>query len=433
MKKDSLMIKRSAIAVMVCVISLVVVSVRAMDNFHPYRPPFFNLWIGEPRLIEPKMSTVDVMYGHGSTCKSRACGCKEKTSLLNLYGPFNMLKLGSFVPNKSTTNQEDIALIELGRTVGRDSFGMLKYHGRFTIDELHILWTQNFDHGIFLQVDFPIRHMQLSHVCYEDLSPKDGPCPNIHTRTWQTFLKLYDKILARYDLSASGFNHTALGDISASFGWGFNYQDTRVLDYVDMSLMVGMLFPSGRKKNIDCAFDMPSGYNGHLGFGTSAELSIGVYNWLTFGGYAGAIALLDKTYMVRLKTDMRQNGLIKLAKGCANVERGVIYDAGAYGKLDHFAGGFSLLFGYSYSAQNKDQVHPVNGCMFDPEAANCDDTLLGWGMHTLHFIADYDFGIYKNMFSPRIGVFANANVGGHRVFATNVGGFSCGLDISFQC
>lgn len=433
MKKDSLMIQKSAIAVMVCVTSLVALSVSAMDNFHPYRPPFFNLWIGEPRLVEPKMSSLDIIYGHGSTCKSRACDCNDKTSLLNLYGPFNMLKLGSFVPGKSTTNQEDIALIELERTVGRGSFGMLKYHGRFTLDELHVLWTQNFAHGLYLQVDFPIRHMKLSRVCYEDLSPKDGPCPNVHTRTWQTFLKLYERILARYDLRACGFNHTALGDISASVGWGYNYQDTRILDYVDMSFMVGTLFPSGRKRNIDSAFDMPTGYNGHLGFGASAQLSIGMYNWLTFGGYAGAIALLDKTSMVRLQTDIRQNGLIKLAKGCANVQPGVIYDAGAFGKLDHFVGGFSLLGGYSYSAQNKDCVTPVNGSMFNPDAVNCDETLLGWGMHALHFMADYDFGVNQNMFSPRIALFANINIGGHRVFATNVGGFSCGLDISFQC
>ena len=71
--------------------------------------------------------------------------------------------LGSNVPGKDPRTQEDIALIELARTVGRDCFfGYLEYCGKFRIFETQILFTQNFRHGLFTQIGLPIRYMALS-------------------------------------------------------------------------------------------------------------------------------------------------------------------------------------------------------------------------------------------------------------------------------
>ena len=248
--------------------------------------------------------------------------------------------------------------------------------------------------------------MALSDVCFTDLTPRTCPCPDIDTRTWQTFLALFDKILARYNLCAGGFKQTNIGDLSWLIG-GAVIQDMRVLDYVDLDFKLGMIFPTGKKQQVDSAFDIPSGYNGHLGVGASFDIAVGVYNWLTFGGYGGAIVFADKTREIRMKTDIRQNGLIKLAKGCATVDKGTIWYAGAFSKLDHIAAGFSVLGGYTYCAQHKDMLYPENTHFFDPTAANCDSTLQGWDMHTLHLLADYDCAREGHRFSPRVGVFAN--------------------------
>ena len=125
-----------------------------------------------------------------------------------------------------------------------------------------------------------------------------------------------------------------------------------------LDFKLGMIFPTGKKQNVDSAFDIPFGYNGHLGFGASFDFAVGVYNWLTFGGYGGAIIFADKTREIRMKTDIRQNGFIKLAKGCATVDKGTIWYAGAFGKLDHIAAGFSVLGGYTLLRSTKRYAPP---------------------------------------------------------------------------
>lgn len=431
MKKDSRMIQKHTIALGLAFI--LATSAFGMDNFHFYRPPFFGITFGEPRLVEPYLTSVDIAFGGGSTKKSRGGCCQPCTALLNLHGPFNFQLLGSNVPGKDPRSQEDIALVELARTVGRDCFfGYVQYCGKFKLFETQILFTQNFRHGLFTQIGLPIRHMALCNIGFEDLTPRNCPCPFRDTRTWQSFLALYDKILAHYNLNVDGFKKTNIGDLSWIIGWGSNYQDMRVLDYVDLDFKLGMVFPTGKKQNVNSAFDIPSGYGGHLGFGASFDFAVGVYNWLTFGGYGGAIAFTDKTRDIRMKTDIRQNGFIKLAKGCATVEKGTIWYAGTFGKLDHIAEGFSLLAGYSFCAQQKDMLHPENTHYFNPTTANCDLTLQGWDMHTFHLLADYDCAQARHRFSPRVGIFANINIGGEHVFRLHMAGGTFGFDISYE-
>ena len=214
--------------------------------------------------------------------------------------------------------------------------------------------------------------------------------PNAQNIFWKTFLKLQDQIYNRYGLTVSGFSKKGLGDISVQFGWGYNYQELRVLDFIDVTGKFGILIPSGKKQNIDSAFDLPLGYNGHWGFGCSGDFAIGLYDWFTLGGHLGAIAFLDHTTVVRMKTDARQNGFIKLAKGCASTELGPIWQAGAFAKADHIAGGLSLLAGYSYVQQQRGMLHPQKTTMFNPTPANSDSLLGGWNMQTIHLMIDFD-------------------------------------------
>lgn len=401
-----------------------------MDNFHFYRPPFFGISFGEPRLVEPLLTSLDVLCAAGRARCSRGSCCDSTTPLLSLLGPENMHFLGSNVPGKDPLSQEDVILTELARTAGRDCFGYLTYSGTFKLIETQILLTQNFRHGLFLQIGLPIRNMKLSHVCFTDDTPDSVPCPYADTRTWKNFLSLYDKVLQKYGLYARGFKKTCIGDLSVLIGWGGNFQDFSILDYVDADFKLGIIFPTGKKQNIHEPFDIPSGYNDHLGFSGSCDFSVGLYNWFTCGGYGGAIAFTDKTRNVHMKTDRRQNGFIKLAQGCATIERGTIWFAGAFCKLDHIAEGFSLLAGYTYCAEKNTTLHPANTCCFEPSAVNCDSCLDGWNMHTLHLIADYDFAQPHMRLSPRIGFFANINLGGKRIFKTTMAGCSCGLDIT---
>ncbi len=51
-------------------------------------------------------------------------------------------------------------------------------------------------------------------------------------------------------------------------------------------------------------------------------------------------------------------------------------------------------------------------------------------MHVINFLAEWDFARYDRPWLPRVGGFFNLIVGGKRIFNTNVGGISFGIDVA---
>ncbi len=400
----------------------------AADNPHFYRATNFY---GEPRLERPWLGSIDVTAGGGATSHARnACG--EKTCLLNIYGLHNMHMLGAGVPNKDATSPVDIALTNLALIPGRDHFGELLYTGRFSIVEGNFKITQNLKRGFFLLVHVPVRRLTISRINFCDESPINDAFPNIDTPAWQTFLNLFPAILQKYNLSTAPISHRGAGDTTLYGGWTYNYQETETLDYIDSTIKIGVLFPTGALKNENLVFDIPLGYGGHWGIPFEFEGSFGTWDWLTVGVHAGAIIFFDKTKCLRMKTDINQNGFIKLAQGTACVEKGSLWNAGIYFKADHICRGFSLLAGYSFVQQSADWVMPCNCTIFNETIVNSDQSLQKWNMSTVHLLADWDFTREHMRCGPRIGAFANIEVGGKRTFNTSVGGGSFGLDIAWE-
>lgn len=408
-------------------LSLALISgLRAIDNPHFYRATYFY---GEPRLGKNNLSSWDVTLAHGSTNQGRN-GNGGKTCLLNIFGHNNMLALGEGVPCKSTTDPLDIALINLARLPSRGTFGQLIFNGTFSITEANIFFTHNFNCGLFVEAHMPIRNLQLSDICFKDLSPTDATCPNINTPEWQTFLTLFPQILHKYGLSLASIHHKGFGDASFLLGQTWNYQETEELDYIDFTIKGGILIPTGSTQNENLVFDIPLGYNGHIGIPLSLDLSFGCYDWLTFGVHGGILPFLHRLHTLRLKTNVNQNGFIKLAKGCASVRPGTIFEAGGYIKADHLCRGLSLLFAYSYARQNGTTVNPRSTGIFVPDVVCTDQLYRGWNMGTLNFIAEYDFSKEGCIFGPRVGLFYNRIINGKRIFDTNMVGGSLGLDIA---
>lgn len=404
------------------------IHISAIDRAHFYRAtPFFD----EPRLAKDWLTSIDVSFGGGSTKKARNAE-KEKTKLLNIFGLHNMHKLGSNVPNKDLTDSQDIIPTLLSREVGRDNFGKLKFTGKFNIREILFLFSQNFTRGFFGQVYIPIRKLKINKITFEDQSPTDTACPNINTPIWQAFLNNFDAILQKHDISLKGVNRTGVGDISLLIGWTHSYHETELLDFVDTTIRVGILTPSGRQKDPDKAFDLPHGYDGHVGIPINIAFSSGVYNWVTIGGYFGSLIFFNKKKDIRMKTDSEQNGFIKLAKGEATIKKGTIWDVGTYIKADHVIRGLSFLLGYSFVSKDDDTLTPTNTAIFDPTAANSDEMLKKWKMHTVHFMAEYDFAKEHAQWGPRIGIFYNRQVSGKRTFNTNIIGGYAGLEIAWN-
>ncbi|TET06343.1 hypothetical protein E3J79_02305 [Candidatus Dependentiae bacterium] len=406
----------------------ITLSVQAFDFPHFYRAAYFS---GEPRFAKDKLTSIDCTVAAGSTCKARDCN-GNTTCLFDIYGPHNMQKLGAGIPDKDPTNPADIALIYLSRVPGREGFAHLSFRGRFELIETIFSFTQNIKRGFFAQLFLPIKKIKVCNINYRDLSPTNSSCPNANHPYWQMFLNQFHDILARYCLCLCNYSKTDLGDVSFLFGWTCNIQETTVLDYIDATVKAGISIPSGRERCEDRIFDIPSGYNGHIGIPLIFDASIGAFEWLTLGIHGNFIPFFDKTKWIRMKTDLNQCGFIKLAKGCATVKKGIIFDINTYIKADHFARGISFLIGYTYNKKYKDELTPKDICLFDPNIVNTDQMLQEWEMHTIHFWAEYDFVTEEHKLAPRLALFYNWQIGGKRVLKTNMGGGTIGFDLAWD-
>ncbi|MDR3551455.1 MAG: hypothetical protein P4L31_08670, partial [Candidatus Babeliales bacterium] len=349
------------------------------DNFHFYRAGYF---FGEPRFEKNGLTTIQLSIAGGSTRTSRNCQ-GETVSLFDIYGPANMRVLGNGVPGKDITTSADAALINLSQLPANDGFAMFSLPGRFSLMEVDFNVIQNMAHGLFAQLYVPVRRMNICSCGLVDICPSATP-------EWQDFKDHFAAILARYDLSMACIKRTNVGDTTVLVGWTRNYQDTKVLDYVDTTAKIGVIINNAPAKNEDLVFDIATGFDKHIGFPLSVDVSVGAFEWFTAGVHSGVIPFLKRSKCIRMKTDCNQSGLIKLAKGEAVVHPGPLWDVGGYLKADHLAGRLSFLFGYTFINQCAVLVCPVE-CQFDAIIVNSDAGLQGWRMDTINFIAENDF------------------------------------------
>jgi len=423
---------------------------QAIDNNHFYRASNFFPIFHEPRLAREWLGSLDIFVEGGSTSTSKAGGCTNAfichpcTGLLDTCGFYNMKNLGLDLPNQDLSNPVYLVLNNLAQLPDRDYFGQLSYSGQFSIFETDLFITQNFNRGLFIQFHMPFRKLDISCVKHTDLSPTDNQYPNINTPEWQAFLNLYPTILSEFNLSAGSTRSNGAGDTTVLLGWTCNYENTEILDFVDVSLRLGILFPTGTIANPAQAFSLPTGYNGHLGIPITFDMALGTYDWLSVGLHLGVLSFIDKTSTIRVKTSNQQQGLIKLQTVTAPIAQGLLWDAVGYIKADHVCAGLSALFGFTYTnkepsfiklderdccpAQVIDPCFTLNSCI-----DACDLTYGSWKMGTLHFMAEYDF--YRTCpesVTPRLGVFYNLPVGGKRIFMTGIGGGSAGIDIALS-
>ena len=407
---------------------LAVLPLVAIDNPHFYRANFF--W-GEPRLEKPSLSTYEVNFAGGTT-KTAFNDEGKKVPLLNIFGFQNMRVLGENIPTLDPTNPLDEILLELLEIPARENFGELEYFGRFSIFETTINYYQNATNGFFFQAYLPVRYLRIGDISFADQSPTDDIFPNSTTPEWVAFLENFSAILTRYNLSTKTQSRAGPGDFSILAGWACNYEETEYIDYIDVDAKIGVLFPTAKKRNENEVFSLPLGYNGHFGVPLKFDCSFGYWDWLTLGLHIGALFLIEKNRVIRMQTSTEQNGFFDLLKGKAKVDPGTIWEISPYVKADHFAKGFSLLFGYCYTQKDRDCIQPNNTTLFNPIAVNADQRFRSWNMHVLHFMAEYDFAKKATDVLPRIGFFYNYIVSGKRIFDTSIVSAYGVLDCSWE-
>jgi hypothetical protein len=408
---------------------MVITGLRALDNPHFYRAT--NMFL-EPRLEHDYLTTFNATLGGGSTRKSRSCD-NTLVPLFDLYGRQSFQALTANTIFYDPNNRFDKLLSDLAALPSRENFATISIDGEFKIVEANLSLAQNLSHGFFFFFHLPIRRLKISDVSFIDQSPDDILFPNKNTAEWQAVFNEICPLLQNYHLNPHSTISAGIGDLSSWLGWTHNYQETEILDFIDFTFMTGTLAPTGKQRNENKLFSLPTGYNGHWGFPLCAAASIGFYEWVTIGGYLNTLFFLNKNRTMRIKTDAAQNGLIKLACAQVSDHRGPLINTGLFLKADHVGHGMSVTAAYSFATQQKSHLTLQNSIdTADCSIINSDSTLKGWNMHTLNFLAEYDFAQEDSTIGNRIGLFYNLQVAGSRVFDTNVFGGTYGIDISWD-
>ena len=402
----------------------------SIDNPHFYRAT--NM-LPEPRIEHDYLSTFDATLGGGSTRHGRAAN-GHRVPLFDIYGIQNMQTLNLNTTFTNPNNFYDELLNNLAALPARSGFANLSIEGRFRIIESNLSFTQNLAKGLLLFFYLPVRQLKIGSVTFTDLSPSDTIIPNRNSPQWQAVFHNLFPLLAYYGIDANSAISSGLGDLTSCIGWTRNYQDTETLDFIDFTVMTGFLAPTGKQRNENKLFSLPTGYNGHWGFPLYAAGSIGFFEWATIGAYMNSLFFLNKLRSMRIKTDAAQSGIIKLAHTRISDHRGSLVDVGLYVKADHIGHGVSVTAAYSFASQQKSHVTPLSCPSPDvtTNVINNDATLAGWNMHTLNFSAEYDCAREGESVGNRIGIFYNLQVAGKRVFDTNVVGGLYGIDISWS-
>lgn len=403
-------------------------SLFAIDNPHFYRAT--NMFL-EPRLEHDYLTTFNATLGGGSSTKSRS---KHNTivPLFDMYGTQSLQHINVNTLFQDPNNRYNQLLAQLNLLPTRTNFATLSIDGRFNIIESNLSFTQNLSKGLFLFFHLPVRRLKITDISFTDLSPNDDIFPNKNTPIWQEIFQELNPLLANYGINACPTTSTGVGDLTSWLGWTHNYQETNTLDYIDFTVMAGFLAPTGKQRNENKLFSLPTGYNGHWGFPLCTAASIGFFEWVTIGGYLNTLFFVNKNRLLRIKTDCEQSGIIKLACTGVSDHRGPLINTGFYFKADHVGHGVSLTAAYSFASQQKSHLTPQNSVLFDRAIINSDPTLAGWNMHTLNFLLEYDFAKEDSQIGNRLGLFYNLQVAGSLVFNTNVVGGTYGIDISWS-
>lgn len=424
----------------------------ATDNAHFYKAPHLyksdmvsSFHRGKKAVTTDWMTNIDVNVAYGDS--KTAWGKDGNTCpLLNTTGDYNMLLLAQNVPAlPDIFDQATFIAKQLPQFVGlNDTFGKLRFSGKFSDTEVNINLQQNLLWGFFLQAHLPVRDVKIDQITYADLSLANG-LPNNAMAIWRQFINNFDHLLANYGLAPAktAYSQSGIGDLSLLLGWRWaeKHDQKAFLTHHVLMLKGGFLLSTGEEDDVNRVFSLPIGYNDHTALLGNAQLDLEFCKYFTLSGNGGVTYFFDNdTKQRRMQTFAGQNGWIKLMKGEAKEEKGFIWHAGGdltfdFGAFGHSLRGLTILGGYSFTHQDADKLTPKDTVQFPTAVVNADSRLHAWNMHTVHFMLAYDFSnLLKKTthFAPRLNLFYNLPVDGKNAFKTEMFGGGVGLDLRWK-
>ena len=274
----------------------------------------------------------------------------------------------------------------------------------------------------------PFKRLQIKNVAYTDISTG----PDSASIEWLTVKNNATSILDNYDLTASDYKKSGVGDLIFGAGWSYSKTDSDSIDFFDTTLKFCISVPTADKKDENQAFAIPLGYDGHVAFPIYFDCALGFFDWLTVGTHIDGVFFASKTKEMRLNTNPNQTGMFKLLTGEAKRSMGPQVDVSGYLKADHIVHGISLLCGYNFTYKGHDTVTPTDTVAFDSSIVNADPMLKSFYSHSILAGVEYDFADENKKFNPHVSFFYTRPVAGKRVYATNTFGGTLGLHIAWD-
>lgn len=376
----------------------------------------------EPRFEKPYLTTLEIQPLGGSNHRGRD-GCHLRTNVLGIYGPENIADLRAASKILCTVPP----FLQLPNNPEAICFQAVA-----DVFEMDINFYQNFNCGFFAHFHLPVVLVQIYPSGYVANCCCQHEASKHYRPVWENSFTPLCQFLKCFNIDLSYRHETGLSDSTLFLGWTKNYGDTERLDFIDYILKTGILFPTGRKKNIHELFDIPFGYNGHWGIPWSGDISLGYFDWFTIGLHADGVFFFPRTQCIRFKAPCQApTGLIRLQEGQAEVHAGPVWRLGTYLKADHFFNGLSLMLAFSYEQKNANHIENYQSPYLSYDFINNDEQLKKWDRSMIHLLAEYDFMTEYLWAAPRIGIFYDKQLTGKRVWEINTVGGYLGIDLNW--
>lgn len=181
------------------------------------------------------------------------------------------------------------------------------------------------------------------------------------------------------------------GDLLSMVTWQKTYPQYRpMLKNVALNGRLGLLLPTGKRKDEDKVFAFPFGYDGAVGllFGGGLDAQLGDYFKVGFD--VQLLHLFGNTRERRIKTDVSQTAILLLEKTAAYKDFGMYQRFNLYFEFYHFLKETSLLVGYEFN-KHGDDVLSLNCLQFASEVANSTATIKDWTGHLIVLDLKHNF------------------------------------------
>jgi len=374
---------------------------KSFDRSFFYRASSF--W-DEPRFEISSLSTFNVQFSGGTTQMSKN-GHRKTTSLFGIYGTEKAVpSLGEFI-----------------------------FTGAFDLFEANFNVYQNIAKGFFLHFHLPIVSFELSPVgCnqFKDFCclTIDYPCPKCSCSTiTQPKLIALNSRLKMNGISLNSVKELGVSDCTLFAGWSINYENTTHLDFIDLAVQTGVLFPTGKKLNPHFLFDIPLGYNGHWGIPWVVDFSIGAYEWFSWGIHTDGVFFFKHNEC--LPFSRCSTGLLRFNTINGLVKSGPVWRVGSYVKADHLIWGLSVLMAMTFEQKNRSTIVCFKEDAANFYKSNTLDQFRTWNRLMYQLVVEYDFAQEYSRLNNRIAFLYNHQITGKRVFSTNILGGYLGLDL----